>query len=408
MHSWPGPALPTLPGTGVPLRLCDSAASQLRPVSAGDTALLYVCGITPYDATHVGHAATYVAFDLVNRVLRDGGHQVHYVQNVTDIDDPLLERAAATGVDWRDLATSEIDRFRDDMVELRVLPPAEYVGVVEAIPLVVARIAELIKLGAAYRVDTDWYFSVAADPHYGSVSHLDREQQLAIFAERGGDPNRPGKRDPLDCLLWRAARPGEPAWESEFGPGRPGWHIECAAIALQYLGMGFDIQAGGSDLIFPHHEMCASQAQVAVGDWPFARMYAHTGMVGYDGHKMSKSRGNLVFVSSLLEQGAQPMALRLALLAHHYRDDWDWTPLDLSTATARLKAWRQAVSRPSGPPAQRVLDKLRTALADDLDAPTGLRLVDDWARQQQLRGGDDVNSPGLVSRAVDALLGVAL
>ena len=301
MHSWPGPALPILPGLGVPLRLYDSAARDIRPTSPGETALLYVCGITPYDATHIGHAATYVAFDLVNRVWRDGGHQVRYVQNVTDIDDPLLERATATGVDWRDLAASEIDRYRDDMVELRVIPPAEYIGVVEAIPLVASRIAELIKLGAAYRVDVDWYFSVAADPHYGSVSQLDREEQVRLFAERGGDPDRPGKRDPLDSLLWRAARPGEPAWESEFGPGRPGWHVECAAIALQYLGLGFDIQAGGSDLIFPHHEMCASQAQVAIGDWPFARMYAHAGMVGFDGHKMSKSLGNLVFVSVLLE-----------------------------------------------------------------------------------------------------------
>lgn len=408
MHSWPGPALPRLPGTGLALRLYDSAAQEVRPTTPGDTALIYVCGITPYDATHIGHAATYVAFDLVNRVWRDGGHDVHYVQNVTDVDDPLLERAATTGVDWQELAAGQIERFRDDMVGLRVLPPEEYIGVVEAIPLVVARIAELIKSGAAYRVDADWYFEVASDPHFGSVAHLDRAQQLAMFAERGGDPQRPGKRDALDCLLWRAARPGEPSWESEFGPGRPGWHVECAAIALQYLGMGFDIQAGGSDLIFPHHEMCASQAQVATGDWPFARGYAHAGMVGLAGEKMSKSRGNLVFVSELLAGGISPMAIRLALLAHHYRGDWDWDGPDLATAGARLDSWRQAVSRPTGPPAQRLLSQVRTALADDLDTPRALRAIDEWAREQQVRGGTDVTAPGLVSRTADALLGVAL
>lgn len=397
-----------LPGSGLPLRLFDSATRELRPTTPAETARMYVCGITPYDATHLGHAATYVAFDLVNRVWRDGGHQVMYVMNVTDVDDPLLERAEATGVDWSELAHEQATLFRDDMTELRVVPPDDFVGVVESIPMLVTRISELIRKGAAYRVDDDWYYSVAADSQFGSVAGLDREQQLARSAACGGDPERPGKRDPLDPLLWRAARPGEPSWESEIGPGRPGWHLECAAIAVEYLGTGFDVQGGGSDLLFPHHEMCASEAAEFTGEWPFARHYVHSGMVGYQGRKMSKSDGNLVFVSALIAGGTDPMTVRLALLGHHYRSDWEWRDKDLASATDRLDRWRQAVSYPTGPGAHTVLDEVRRLLADDLRAPEALRVVDDWAEEQRLRGGSDPTGPGLLARTIDCLLGIAL
>ena len=260
---------------------------------------MYVCGITPYDATHLGHAATYIAFDLVNRAWRDAGHEVRYVQNVTDVDDPLLERATATGVDWEQLAEEQIQLFRDDMTALRVLAPDEYIGAVESIPLAVELVQQLRDRGAVYEVDGDLYFSVHHDPRFGQVSGYDEQRMLEVFPERGGDPDRPGKKHPLDCLLWQAERPGEPAWDTPLGRGRPGWHVECSSIALRFLGEEFDVQGGGSDLVFPHHEMSASEAQAAFEGLTFARAYVHAGMVGYHGEKMSKSKGNLVFVSKL-------------------------------------------------------------------------------------------------------------
>ncbi|MFJ8442011.1 cysteine--1-D-myo-inosityl 2-amino-2-deoxy-alpha-D-glucopyranoside ligase [Kitasatospora griseola] len=409
MHAWPTSEVPALPGQGLPLRIYDTATSSVREVvPTGPTARLYVCGITPYDATHLGHAATYNTFDLVQRVWKDAGHDVLYVQNVTDVDDPLLERAVATGQDWTELAARETALFREDMTALRMLPPAHYIGAVESIPWIVPLVQQLLASGAAYEVDGDIYFSVESDPHFGEVSGLTREQMLPVFAERGGDPERPGKKNPLDALLWLAARPGEPAWDTELGHGRPGWHIECVAIALKFLGMDFDIQGGGSDLSFPHHEMGASHAQVALGAHPYARAYVHAGMVSLDGHKMSKSRGNLVFVSALRREGVDPAAIRLALLAHHYRSDWEWTAADLDAALTRLATWRAAVSRPDGPSATSLLAEIREALADDLDAPAALAAVDRWAATAQADGGDDISAPGLVSRAVDALLGVAL
>ena len=408
MDSWTGPDVPHLTGSPPPLRVYDTATAGVRPLAPGPVARMYVCGITPYDATHLGHAATYLAFDLLARAWRDGGHQVHYVQNVTDVDDPLLERAVATGQDWREVAARETELFRTDMSALRVLPPTVYVGAVEAIPEVVALVEQLRASGQAYDVDGDLYFSVHSDEHFGSVSGLGRDQMLEIFAERGGDPDRPGKKDPLDCLLWQSAREGEPSWETSLGAGRPGWHIECTAIALQHLGMSFDVQGGGRDLVFPHHEMGASEAQVLTGQWPYARAYVHTGMVGLDGEKMSKSRGNLVFVSALREAGVDPMAIRLALLAHHYRGDWEWTDADLSGAQDRLTRWRAATSGNSGPAAEATVAAIRLALADDLNAPDALAAVDRWATDQRLRGGDDATAPGLLSTAVDALLGILL
>ncbi len=409
MHAWPASEVPALPGRGRELRLHDTATGGPVSLDPGPVARIYVCGITPYDATHMGHAATYTAFDLVQRVWLDTKRQVHYVQNVTDVDDPLLVRAAETGVDWTELAERETTLFREDMTALRLLPPQHYIGAVEAIPGIVPLVERLRDAGAAYELDGDIYFSVESDPDFGKVSRLDAAAMRRLSAERGGDPDRPGKKNPLDPMLWMAARDGEPSWDgASLGPGRPGWHIECVAIALDHLGMGFDVQGGGSDLAFPHHEMGASHAQVLTGEFPFAKAYVHAGMVALHGAKMSKSKGNLVFVSKLRADGVDPAAIRLALLAHHYRADWEWTDEVLTEAVARLGRWRAAVSRPDGPSADALVEQIREALADDLDAPAALAAVDRWAAAQEAEGGTDISAPGLVSRAVDALLGVAL
>ncbi|HEY2058218.1 MAG TPA: cysteine--1-D-myo-inosityl 2-amino-2-deoxy-alpha-D-glucopyranoside ligase, partial [Amycolatopsis sp.] len=394
------------------LRLHDTATGQVRPTAPGATARMYVCGITPYDATHLGHAATYLAFDLVNRVWRDNGHEVHYVQNVTDIDEPLLERAERDSDDWVVLGMRETALFREDMTALRVLPPRQFVGAVESIPEIVEVIAKLLSNGSAYRADDpefpDVYFDRNATGRFGYESNYDAETMNKFFAERGGDPDRIGKRDPLDALLWRVAREGEPSWESELGAGRPGWHIECSAIAVNRLGLGFDLQGGGSDLIFPHHEYSAAHAEAVAGDHPFARHYVHAGMIGLDGEKMSKSRGNLVFVSRLRADGVDSGAIRLALFAGHYRENRPWTGGLLTEAQDRLARWREAVALPAGPDATEVLARLRDHLSDDLDTPKALAAVDAWAAGALRRDGTDPAAPALIRTAVDALLGIQL
>ncbi len=411
MRAWTSPDVPSLDalGVGPGLRLHDSARGSVQPTTPGATARMYVCGITPYDATHLGHAATYVAFDLVNRAWRDAGHAVRYVQNVTDVDDPLLERATATGVDWSELALEQIELFREDMTALRVLAPDEFIGAVESIPLAVELIQQLRERGAVYDVDGDLYFAVHDDPRFGHVSRWDEQQMLAVFGERGGDPDRSGKKHPLDCLLWQAERHGEPAWETALGRGRPGWHVECSSIALRYLGQEFDVQGGGSDLVFPHHEMSASEAQAAFDGLTFARAYVHAGMVGYQGEKMSKSKGNLVFVSRLRAAGVDPMVIRLALLAHHYRGDWEWTDADLARAQELLASLRAAVQEPAGAATSSVVRGVREALAEDLDAPRALAALQRWALATN--EGVDRSEPGagdVVRRLVDARLGVLL
>jgi L-cysteine:1D-myo-inositol 2-amino-2-deoxy-alpha-D-glucopyranoside ligase len=412
MDSWPAADVPELPGRAPEPRIWDTASAAITVAAAGPRARLYACGITPYDATHIGHAATYVAWDLLIRAWLDAGHQVSYVQNVTDVDDPLLERAARDGEDWRALAAREIELYRSDMSALRVLPPDHLIGAVEALPLIEKFNLQLADRGSVYELDGDVYFSRFADPAFGSVSGLDPDTMAELCAERGGDPARPGKKDPLDPMVWLAARPGEPCWQSDFGPGRPGWHVECAAIATAYLGDSFDVQAGGRDLVFPHHEMSAAHARVALGEDAFARNYAHAGMVRLDGEKMSKSLGNLVFVSKLLAAGHDPMAIRLALLAHHYRTDWDWTEDGLAVATDRLATWRAAVSAAddgnaeSGDPGAATLAAIRERMADDLDAPGALAAVEAWAARAL--AGEAAGSGPLLRSAVDAVLGVAL
>jgi L-cysteine:1D-myo-inositol 2-amino-2-deoxy-alpha-D-glucopyranoside ligase len=423
VKSWISRPVPELPGSMPAIRLFDTALGSEVALRAGGEQSMYVCGITPYDATHMGHAASYVAFDLLNRAWRDAGQRVSYIQNVTDIDDPLLERAAATGVDWRELAASQIELFRTDMEALNVLAPDQYIGAVESVPLIVPAVERLIRLGLAYRVagaagepDGDVYYdveaagkhSVAADAWtLGSISGMAETEMLELFAERGGDPGRAGKRQALDPLLWRVAREGEPSWPGgELGAGRPGWHIECTVIAQKYLPAPFTVQGGGSDLIFPHHEMGAGHAYSLSGI-PLAQHYAHAGMVGLDGEKMSKSKGNLVLVSKLRAAGEDPAAIRLAILAHHYRSDWSWTEPGFTRAKERLDAWRHAVaSAPEGSAAGLVAE-MREALAADLNAPAAVDAVDRWAQAANAAAGAGCREDqALASDAINALLGI--
>jgi L-cysteine:1D-myo-inositol 2-amino-2-deoxy-alpha-D-glucopyranoside ligase len=425
MDTWPAPSIPALPGLAPEVTIWDTASRAKVVAAPGRLATIYACGITPYDATHIGHAATYTAWDLFVRIWRDSGHEVLYAQNVTDVDDPLLERADRDGEDWRELADREIELYRTDMTALRLLPPDYLVGAVEALDVIEEFSGRLLDRGGLYDLDQDVYALRSADPAFGSVSGYDAQTMLELFAERGGDPGRAGKKDPLDPRVWLAKRPGEPHWESRFGPGRPGWHVECAAIASRWLGVAFDVQAGGSDLIFPHHEMSASHARVAAGDAAgevFARRYVHAGMVRYDGEKMSKSLGNLVFVSKLREAGADPIAIRLAILAHHYRHDWDWTDEALPLAERRLDRWRAAVAAAgtggperAGPDgaALEVLAEVRDKMADDLDAPGALAVIDGWADgvlagRRPAWSASSASSARLVAAVADALLGVAI
>lgn len=413
MRAWPSPHLPVVPGDPVALRLHDVARDEVAPVEAADPARVYVCGVTPYDTTHMGHAATYVTFDLVNRALRDGGRAVTYVQNVTDVDDPLFERAARDGVDWRELGQEQIALFLEDMTALGVIPPEHFMGVMESMPEIIASVQALVERGVTYEVEEDGvrdtYLDLTAAGGLGELSHLDRDTMLEYSAERGGDPQRPGKRDPLDPMLWRGERDGEPAWDAgALGRGRPGWHIECTAIAMAHLGDRIDVQGGGTDLVFPHHEMSVVQAEALTGERPFAAHTAHQAMVAYDGEKMSKSKGNLVRVSTLRVEGVDPMAIRLVLLGHHYRGEWEWVDADLTAAQERLECWRSGLSTDGGPDATQTIAAVRAALADDLDTPTALAAVDAWVETSLGEGGDVRSAPGELARAIDALLGVRL
>jgi L-cysteine:1D-myo-inositol 2-amino-2-deoxy-alpha-D-glucopyranoside ligase len=404
VRSWTRPVIPRLPGRAPVPQLLDTARDALAEATPGDTATLYVCGITPYDATHLGHANTYLAYDTLVRLWLDGGFEVRYAQNVTDVDDPLLERAALTGVDWRDLAAEQVDLFRGDMEDLRIVPPDHYVAVTDTIPEVADAVAALLDAGIAYRVDDDVYFdnTAAAGPVWtlGDESRLDRATMLVLSAERGGDPERAGKRDALDPLLWRAERAGEPSWPSPVGTGRPGWHIECSVIAQHYLDTPITVQGGGSDLVFPHHEFSAGHA-AALSGRPLAGLYAHAGMVGYDGEKMSKSLGNLVLVSRLVDEGTDPRAIRLALLDHHYRSDWEYSRAQLSAAECRLATWQAWAATVDDSADATLVEALRTALADDLDTPRALALVDERVDSGAVARTGDID-------AIDALLGVRL
>ncbi|CAN5133834.1 cysteine--1-D-myo-inosityl 2-amino-2-deoxy-alpha-D-glucopyranoside ligase [soil metagenome] len=432
MHSWPLPDIPSLPGSGPVPRLFNQASGLVEAAPGTDgVAGLYVCGITPYDATHLGHASTYLAFDTLNRLWRDAGLTVNYAQNVTDVDDPLLERAAATGADWRELAASQTDLFREDMTALRIIPPQNYVAVTDVVGEIAEAAAELLRRGFAYTVESpdaltagcsDLYFdshraAEATSWFPGFESGYDQAVMLELFARRGGDPDRAGKRHRLDPLLWRVARAGEPQWPAPeaIGAGRPGWHLECSVIAVKHLGTDFAVQGGGSDLIFPHHEYSAAHATALTGQ-PFASIHAHAGMVAYQGEKMSKSLGNLVLVSRLRAANVDTRVIRLALLAHHYRSDWEYTDTDLERAAARLARYTAAAAVTTAGYAPRADDSsaaqtvaastalvqaLRSRLSEDLDTPGALEELDAYFSEAGL-------VPGLVVDAVDALLGIRL
>jgi L-cysteine:1D-myo-inositol 2-amino-2-deoxy-alpha-D-glucopyranoside ligase len=373
------------------LRLYDTARREVVDFAPGEVVTMYTCGITPYDAAHLGHAATYLLYDVLQRRLRDLGHETRCVRNITDIDDPLFEKARQLGVFYLDLAAEEMARFDSCMKALDLLPAYSEPRATSAIPDILGFIGMVLDSGHAYESGGSVYFDVSSDPDFGKISHHDRDTMLRLAAENGGNPDDPNKRDPLDFVLWQPSAPDEPAWESLWGPGRPGWHIECSALALRELGTTtIDLHGGATDLIYPHHECEAAQSEAATGQ-PFVRHWLHAPLVSYDGTKMSKSLGNLVFVSDLLKEW-EPQAIRLAVLGHHYRSGWEWNDGLMPAATERLERWRSA---PAGAD-DGLLDGVRAALDDDLDTATALRLVDEAAAADR------------PVRDAAALLGVAL
>lgn len=413
MRAWPDVYLPELPARfRVPqLSLFNTAAQKIEPLPQKSLYRMYVCGITPYDATHLGHAATYLTFDLINRFLRASGAQVDFVQNITDIDDPLLDRAQRDGIDWKDLAQSQVDLFKGDMTDLHVIPPNDYIGVVEAMPLVVEAVLKLKAADTTYEVGSDIYYRVHSDSEFGERSHYSQEKMLEIFAERGGDPQKPGKENPLDALVWLSQRDGEPGWPSPFGPGRPGWHIECCAIALHYLNpdsndeFAIDIQGGGSDLIFPHHEMSAAQSR-SINNQKFSRSYVHAGMIGLDGEKMSKSLGNLVFVSKLITSGVNPAAIRWALMGHPYSNDLMWSDSLIQRASVDIERLQLNLARMEVAPTDSVILEILDALSNNLDTPRVIASIKTW--MDETEAGVTGGVAGELSRALDTLLGITL
>lgn len=357
------------------MKIFETSSQKLVELDLGPVVKMYTCGITPYDAAHLGHAATYLAYDVLQRRLRDLGHETRCVRNVTDVDDDILRKSRELGVHYLDLAAEEVRRFDHDMKALGLLPAYSEPRATSAIPDILGFIGMVLESGHAYQAQGAVYFDVSSFKSFGQVSGYDRPTMLELASERGGRPDDPAKRDPLDFVLWQPSAPGEPAWDSLWGPGRPGWHIECSTLCMRELGDTVDIHGGGSDLIFPHHECEAAQSEAVTGE-VFVRYWMHTGMVCLDGTKMSKSLGNLVFVHDLLE-GWDPAAIRLAVLAHHYRDEWTWSQHLLEEATARLQLWR---GRGEGDAA---LGEVRDALDEDLDTPAAISVLDAAAKSGQ-------------------------
>jgi L-cysteine:1D-myo-inositol 2-amino-2-deoxy-alpha-D-glucopyranoside ligase len=360
----------------MPMRLYDTARRAVVPFEpSGAMVTMYTCGITPYDATHLGHAATFVAYDVLQRRLIDLGFEVRCVRNVTDVDDPLFAKARQLGVHYLDLAAGEEARFERDMVALNALPVYSTPRASSAIPDIRGFIGMVLDRGFAYQAEGAVYFDVTKFPEFGTVSQYSTEQMIGFARERGGDVDNPAKRHPLDFVLWQPSAPDEPAWETMWGPGRPGWHIECSALALRELGTTIDLHGGGSDLIFPHHECERAQSEAATG-LPFVRHWMHTAMIFKDGHKMSKSLGNLVFVDRLRETW-DPRAIRLAIIEHRYRDEWEWDETVMPRAAARLEHWSRCGGPDHGDPASAdVLASVRERLDDDLDTPGALVDID--------------------------------
>ncbi len=350
------------------MRLYDTARRAVVPFEVGEQVLMYTCGITPYDATHVGHAATFIAYDVLQRRLIDKGHAVKCVRNVTDVDDPLFVRARERGVHYLDLAAGEEARFERDMDALNALPVYSTPRASSAIADIRGFIGMVLDRGYAYQAGGSVYFDVSEFPSFGAISRYTTEQMIEFARERGGNVDDPHKRNPLDFVLWQRSAPDEPSWDTMWGPGRPGWHIECSALALRELGTTIDLHGGGTDLIFPHHECERAQSEAATGE-QFVRHWMHVAMVHLDGHKMSKSRGNLVFVDALRKEW-DPRAIRLAIIEHHYRHEWEWDDTLMRRNTERLARWCAA-----GPGAD-ALGDVRAALDDDLDTPGALAAID--------------------------------
>jgi L-cysteine:1D-myo-inositol 2-amino-2-deoxy-alpha-D-glucopyranoside ligase len=351
-----------------PMRLYDTAREAVVPFAPGPTVTMYTCGITPYDSAHIGHAAVYLTYDVLQRRLRDRGHDTQCVRNVTDVDDDILRKSKELGVYYLDLAAEEVARFDETMAALGLIPSWSEPRATSAIPDILGFIGMVLEAGHAYQAGGGVYFDVNSWDAFGQISHLERETMLELAAERGGNPDDPNKRDPLDFILWQPSKPGEPAWESLWGPGRPGWHIECSALSMRELGETIDLHGGGADLIFPHHECESAQSEAATGA-TFVRHWMHVGMVRLGGIKMSKSLGNLVFVHDLLKDW-DAAAIRLAVIGQHYRSSWDWTDDLMPDAAERLARWRAAG------PGDGAIDEVRRALDNDLDVPAAVSAID--------------------------------
>ena len=407
MNSWPKPFVPSLINHDFPpLNIKDSSAGLIQFEKSEDFRM-YVCGITPYDATHLGHAATYLAFDLIYRYQFLSGKNIKFVENITDIDDPLLERANRDKVDWSALADSQINLFKSDMSALRVVPPEHFIKVTESLTIIEEFIKRLAKNGYLYEIEKDYYFAVE---QFLNDLPMPVDEAVKVFSERGGDPHRVGKKHPLDPLVWSAHVGNEPGWESSFGFGRPGWHVECTAIACHYLDENeknpiVSLQGGGSDLIFPHHFMSAQIIQAAYGR-EFSESFVHAAMISLDGEKMSKSKGNLVFVSKLLESGIDPMILRWALLRGHYQQDRAWSNELLEISTKEVELVRSALAQSEVADTKNVINSLIQDISNNLDTPSALDRLTKWANLSQ--SNPTVNQSGLMARAVDSLLGLAL
>ena len=386
------------------VRLYDTARAEIVPFEPRGDVSIYVCGVTPYDSTHLGHANTYVTYDLLTRRLEDLGHTVRLVRNITDVDDSILAKARELGVDFLELAAAETARFHGDMEALDTRPVHAEPHATGWVPEMVALIERLETAGHTYAVNETVFFDVSTFPSFGAVSGYDEATMVDHARERGGNPDDPRQRNRLDFVLWQPSLDDEPAWESPWGPGRPGWHIECSAMSVGILGKTIDLHGGGSDLIFPHHECERAQSEAATGV-PFVRHWMHCGILAYEGTKMSKSLGNLVFVSELSKE-ADPRAIRLALMAHHYRDDWEWFDSDIDEATALLGYLIDAAAAPSGPDPAPYSERVRAALDDDLDAPTARAALVDLA-EATTAGGDDPAAPTALAE-LGALLGVRL
>jgi L-cysteine:1D-myo-inositol 2-amino-2-deoxy-alpha-D-glucopyranoside ligase len=370
----------------VTLRLYDTARRAVVPFEPPHTVRLYVCGITPYDSTHLGHAATYLTYDLLIRRLEELGHEVSYVRNITDVDDSILPKARELGVPYLELAEAEMARFHNDMDALEMRKPAAEPRATESIDLIIELVGQLLESGNAYLTHGTAYFDVSSFPRYGDLSHYSEEQMVRLARARGGNPDDPHRRSPLDFVLWQPSLADEPAWRAPFGVGRPGWHIECSAMAMHEHGPTIDLHGGGTDLIFPHHESEIAQSESLTGK-PFVMHWLHSAMVNYEGEKMSKSLGNLVFVDELLKT-ADPRAVRLALMRHHYRHGFEWYHTDLEEGTALLHRLLAAAARPTGPDPRPYAERFRDAIDDDLDTPRALDALDDLA-SAILSGGDD-------------------